>query len=135
MPASRFAPEVDRLRAILHARQGADLIAHLQSEMEHLPTAALAADSAQRYVASNAAARALTGYTETELTDLTVMDLTPVASTDDGGQLWETFIGMGDQHGEYELVQKSGAQRHVRYWAFASVAPGVHISLLVPVEM
>ena len=134
MPATRFTADVNRLRASLGGFRGADLIAAVQREIERLPVAALAADNAQRYVAGNTAAQALTGYSQTELVGLTVMDLTPMPHTEDGRTLWETFIGQGGQHGEYELVPKTGSPKWVRYWAFACVAPGIHISLLVRVE-
>jgi hypothetical protein len=62
------------------------------------------------------------------------MDLTPLPKTEAGRHLWEDFIGKGGQRGEYEIVPKRGAPLHVRYWAFASVAPGLHTSLLVPVD-
>jgi PAS domain S-box-containing protein len=134
VPATRFTADLNRLRASLRGFQGADLIAAVQREIERLPVAALVADNAQRYVAANAAAQALTGYSQAELSGLTVMDLTPMPNTEDGRTLWETFIGQGGQRGEYELVPKTGSPRLVRYWAFASVAPGIHVSLLVPAE-
>jgi PAS domain S-box-containing protein len=134
VPPSRFAPEINRLRAILRGHRGPDLITVISQEVEQLPVAALVADNSQRYVAANAAARELTGYTESELAALTVTDLTPVPRSADGQQLWEEFIGKGGQYGAYDLQTKRGSAKHVRYWAFASVAPGLHVSLLVPVD-
>ena len=134
MPPTRFSAEINRLRASLRGHQGSDLIATVRREIERLPAAALVADNSQRYVAANVAAQVLTGYTEDELIGLTVMDLTPMPNTADGRGLWETFIGQGGQRGEYELLPKAGARKRVRYWAFASVAPGLHISLIVPFE-
>jgi PAS domain S-box-containing protein len=134
VPATRFSAEVNRLRAALRGRSGTELLATLRIEIERLPAAALVADNSQRYVAANLAAQALTGYSHAELVGLTVMDLTPMPNTADGRRLWETFIGQGGQRGEYELMLKMGSRKHVRYWAFASIAPGLHISLMVPVE-
>ena len=133
MPPTRFSADINRLRATLRGHRGTDLIAAVRREIERLPAAALVADNSQRYVAANVAAQVLTGYSETEIVGLTVMDLTPMPNTVDGRGLWETFIGQGGQRGEYELLPKAGPRKHVRYWAFASVAPGLHISLLVPV--
>jgi PAS domain S-box-containing protein len=129
---TRFSAEINRLRASLRGHQGDDLIATVRREVERLPAAAMVADNSQRYVAANVAAQVLTGYSEAELVGLTVMDLTPRPNTEDRRRLWETFIGQGGQRGEYELVPKAGPRKHVRYWAFASVAPGLHISLIVP---
>jgi PAS domain S-box-containing protein len=134
VPPTRFSAEINRLRAALRGHSGTDLIATVQHEIERLPAAALVADNSQRYVAANVAAQELTGYSGAELVGLTVMDLTPMPNTEDGRRLWETFIGQGGQRGEYELVPKVGGRRHVRYWAFASISPGLHISLIVPVE-
>ena len=134
MPATRFSAEINRLRASLRGRQGAELVTAMRREIEHLPAAALVADNTQRYVGANGAAEELTGYTRKELGRLSVIDLTPTPNTDDGRRLWETFIGQGGQRGEYELTTKTGIPVHVRYWAFASIAPGLHISLIVPVD-
>jgi len=135
VPATRFTADVNRFRATLRGHHGTDLLAAIRREVERLPVAALVADNSQRYVAANAAARQLTGYTQLELIALTVMDLTPLPNTESGRQLWKEFIGRGGQRGDYELRPKRGAPRHVRYWAFASVAPGFHVSLLVPVDI
>ena len=134
MPSSRFSPEINRLRAVLRGHSGPELITTLASEIEPWPVAALVADNGQRYVASNAAARELTGYTQSEFNGLTVTDLTPSPTADDGQQLWEEFIGRGGQRGEYDIAPKRGGLIRVRYWAFAGLAPGLHISLLVPTE-
>lgn len=134
MPPTRFTPEINRLRAALRRHRGADVITALRHEIDRLTVAALVADNSQRYVAANAAARKLTGYTLAELYALSVMDLTPIPNTEAGRQLWKDFIGKGTQRGEYELFTKRGTPRHVRYWAYASVAPGFHVSLLVPTD-
>ena len=134
MPASPFSPEINRIRAVLRRHHGPDLLAVLRREIERLPIAVLVADNSQRYIAANAAACELTGYTKDELVRLTVLDLTPIPESEDSGALWETFVGQGTQRGEYQLVPKGGVTRPVRYWAFASVAPGIHVSLLVPAE-
>jgi len=132
--ATRFTAEINRLRASLRGHHGEDLLTTVRREVERLPAAALVADNSQRYVAGNAAAVDLTGYSQVELGGLSVIDLTPMPNTDDGRRLWETFIGQGGQRGEYELATKDGPPVRVRYWAFASVAPGLHVSLLVPVD-
>jgi len=132
--ATRFTPEINRFRAALRGHRGTELLSTLRREIERLTVAALVADNFQQYVAGNAAARKLTGYTLAELYKLTVMDLTPLPNSEAGRQLWKDFIGRGAQRGDYDLVPKRGAPRHVRYWAYASVAPGFHMSLLVPMD-
>jgi PAS domain S-box-containing protein len=118
----------------LRGKHDAELLAVLRRELESLTTAALAADNSTRYVASNAAARDLTGYSQAELLRLTVTDLTPLPRSAEGQRLWQEFIGLGVQRGLYDLQRRDGSSVAVRYWAYASIAPGVHLSLLVPAE-
>lgn len=130
----RFDSTVNRLRAVLRGISDDALLAILRRELEHLAVAALAADNAGRYIAANSQAHLLTGYTAAELVTMTVMDLTPVPQGPEGVALWEEFLARGEQRGEYELRRRNGAEVRVRYWAYASVAPGVHISLLSPFD-
>lgn len=133
MPA-RFSSAINRLRAALRGKHDAELLTALRREIELLGAAALAADNSTRYIAANAPARELTGFSNAELLEMTVMDATPLPRTDVGRQLWQDFIAQGTQRGEYDLRRRDGTSLRVRYWAYASVAPGVHVSLLVPAE-
>jgi PAS domain S-box-containing protein len=81
-------------------------------------------------VDANDAACTLTGYSRDELRELTVLELTPTAQTE-AAQLWDEFRESGVQHGRYDLRRKDCALVRVRYWAFANVAPGLHLSLLM----
>jgi PAS domain S-box-containing protein len=131
--AVRFAEEVDRLRAALRTpKNRSRLVTVLQRELDRLAPATFAADDAGRYLAANASARALTGFTASELLAMNVADLTPARHADDGVELWDDFVTEGEQHGEYELRRKDGTTVRVRYWAYANVAPGVHVSVLLP---
>ena len=131
---ARFTSQIDRLRASLRGVDTVEAgIAVLQREIETIGPAAIAADNATNYVAANAAACDLTGYSKDELLTMSVRDLTPFPLKEDGATLWQEFIAKGIQHGEYELHRKNRSALHVRYWAFASVAPGIHLSVLVPV--
>jgi PAS domain S-box-containing protein len=132
VPPTRFDSYVNRLRAALRGHHDAALLLALREQIEAIPAAAFAADNSSRYVGTNEAARALTGYSAAELLGMTVMDLTPMPKTAAGQKLWEEFIAKGGQRGEYELWTKQGVPVKVRYWAYASVAPGIHLSLLVP---
>ncbi len=133
MPA-RFSAEINRLRALLRGKHDAELLALLRREIEQFGAAAFAADNSTRYIATNAPARELTGFSNAELLRKTVMDVTPLPRTEAGRRLWQEFIARGAQRGEYQLRRKDGTTVLVRYWAYASVAPGVHLSLLVPAD-
>jgi len=94
--------------------------------------AALVADDSARYIGANTAAEELTGYPMAELAQLSVMDVTPAQNVVDGNDLWREFVESGEQQGRYDLRRKDGSMVAVHYWAFANVAPGIHLSLLIP---
>jgi PAS domain S-box-containing protein len=108
------------------------MVAELQRSLEELQVTALAADNTGRYVAVNAQATTLTGYTRSELLQMAVKDLTPAFRHDESGDVWRRFIQAGAQSGDYVLERRDGASVTVHYAAYASVAPGVHISVLTP---
>jgi PAS domain S-box-containing protein len=130
-----FAPGISHLRRRLRGLPHSTLLRTLQQSLEELPVSALAADNTGRYVAVNAAALALTGYARDELLKMSVQDLTPEMRQDAAGLLWNRFIQAGTQAGDYVLVRKDGSPVPVHYAAYASVAPGVHVSLLTPTEL
>jgi len=107
----------------------------LQEQLDTFNVAALAADNISRYVAANVKASEVTGYTRAELLDMVVSDLTPPMRHDSAGELWNRFIQSGTQTGEFVLVRKDGSRLGVHYAAYASVAPGVHLALLTPLEV
>ena len=90
----------------------------------------LVADDRGNYVEVNDAAVALLGYTREELLAMSVWDLTPPPQELDGLALWQDFIRIGEQAGEYELRTKRGEMLRFRYRARANVEPGRHESLL-----
>jgi PAS domain S-box-containing protein len=110
------------------------MMATLHESLEALPVSALAADNTGRYVAVNSHATTLTGYTREELMQMSVKDLTPAMRQDTSGALWQRFIQAGAQSGDYVLERRDGAPVNVHYAAYASVAPGVHVSVLTPVS-
>jgi PAS domain S-box-containing protein len=125
---------INQLRAALRGKRGVELLATLRREVETVTAAVLAADNSSRYVAVNASACELTGYSAAELLQKTVMDLTPWPQQEAGRQQWHLFIATGAQRGEYELRRKNGSVVAVRFWACASVVPGIHVSVLTPID-
>lgn len=111
------------------------MIARLQESLEELDVTALAADNTGRYVAANNHATTLTGYPRDELLQMSVKDLTPALGQDQAGDLWGQFIQTGAQSGDFVLERRDGSPVNVHYAAYASVAPGVHISLLTPLAI
>jgi PAS domain S-box-containing protein len=94
--------------------------------VEACPDAVLVADDEGRYVAANAAASVLTGFSREELLERSVWDLTPAPNRELGFRLWQAFITAGRQDGEYTLVRKDGATILADYRAVAGVRPGRH---------
>jgi PAS domain S-box-containing protein len=111
------------------------MLTALQEALEALDVSALAADNSGRYVAANTKAATLTGYSRAELLQMSVRDLTPVMQQGRSEELWRQFIQAGTQSGDYLLQRRDGMSIGVHYAAYASVAPGVHVSLLTPLDI
>lgn len=92
----------------------------------------MVADDRGRYVEANDMACRLLGYTRQELLQLSVWDLTPQPHEVEGLILWKEFIEAGFQAGIYWLACKDRSLVEVAYRAKANVAPGRHVSRLVP---
>jgi PAS domain S-box-containing protein len=133
--APLHSPELSQLRRRLRGLPHPTLLHTLQEHLEALSCAALAADNTGRYVAANVLASELTGYAREELLRMSVKDLTPAMLHGSHSDLWSKFIQTGTQAGEYALLRKDGSPIGVKYEAYASVAPGVHLSLLTALEM
>lgn len=132
--ASRHTPDLNQLRRRLRGLQHAALLQSLQEQLETFQVAAIAADNSGRYVAANTKVCHLTGYSRAELLRLHVRDVTTAKRRDVADDLWKRFIHTGSQTGEYVIQRKDGTTVAVEYAAYASVAPGVHVSLLTPLE-
>lgn len=127
--------ELNRLRRRLRALPHAVLLQTLQDEIERFEAAAVCADNSGRFVAANTAATTLSGYSRTEILRLSVRDVIRQSRPDAFGQSWQRFIQAGTQTGEYMLMRKDGLPVAVQYSAYASVAPGMHLMLLAPLEI
>jgi PAS domain S-box-containing protein len=101
--------------------------------LRRLPVAALAADDRAHSVAANDAALRLTGYAEQELLRLAVPDITATSDQPHTQFLWRAFIAEGARSGTYDIRRKDGTTITVDYLAIANAAPGIHVSLLLPV--
>ena len=97
---------------------------------ENATDAILLADDHAHYVAVNAAACSLTGFSKEELLDSTVFDLTPQLNREAGMHAWQNFIASERDSGEYSIQCKDGKEIHVEYRAVANIIPGVHLSIL-----
>lgn len=104
----------------------------LRTAIARVSAPVLITDRHAQYVAANAAACALTGFSEVELTRLALPDLTGFADVAVSDVLWRGFLDQGIQTGEYTLSRKDGSTVLVRYEALANIIPGYHASFLEP---
>lgn len=131
----RYAERVRR-RAIdlrsdaANARASASALLALVAARTDHPVALMIADDSAHYVAVSGDTRSLTGYDPSELTDLTVWDLTPLPDAGAGQGLWLQFIAAGQQEGSYRLRRRDGASVEAQYCAIANIAPGLHVSAI-----
>jgi PAS domain S-box-containing protein len=84
----------------------------LGEAVEHAPVAILVADDEMRYVAANATACELLGYTRDELLGLRVTD---VATYPEAGGEFEAMITSGELVGRTTVTLKDGSRRSLRH--------------------
>jgi PAS domain S-box-containing protein len=106
-----------------------NILRHL---IDQLPVAAVVATTDGRYVMANRAASDLTGYSNRELCESSVWDLTPTPMEHSSEILWRAFLQQREQIGDYMLLTKDGRTLRTAYAAVAHVLPGLHVSLLKP---
>jgi two-component system cell cycle sensor histidine kinase/response regulator CckA len=100
-----------------------------RAAFEHARDALLVADDAGRYLEVNPAACSLLGYSRDELLTMSVWDVTPAATVDDGRRLWKSFLAAGTLSGEYVLRRRDGTTVNIEFHALAHVRPGRHLSI------
>jgi PAS domain S-box-containing protein len=103
-------------------------------DFERTSVGVLVADNDARYVAANAAAPRLTGYTREELLASTIWDLTAPSDVGDGRAAWRLFFKNGEFDGVYRLKRKDGTLVWVHMFAVAHLVRGLHVSALAEVS-
>ncbi|MFL5922115.1 MAG: PAS domain S-box protein [Gaiellaceae bacterium] len=84
----------------------------LGEAVEHAPVAILVADEEMRYVAANATATGLLGYTREELLGLRVPD---IAGSPEAEGEFEAMIAAGELMGRCTIMCKDGTRRNLRH--------------------
>lgn len=92
--------------------------------------AILIANDEGRYIDVNPAACKMLGYSEEELRNLSVWDITPEPDKEKGLEIWKDFISRGEMSGEYSLINRDGEIRQMEFHAVANVQPDMHVSVL-----
>jgi PAS domain S-box-containing protein len=103
----------------------------LGEAVEHAPVAILVADEEMRYVAANATACELLGYTREELLTL---KLTDVARYPEAEGEFEAMIAAGELAGRTTVVCKDGTKRNLRHRSSETSIAGItyYVAVLWP---
>jgi PAS domain S-box-containing protein len=103
----------------------------LGEAVEHAPVAILVADEEMRYVAANATATKLFGYTREELLQLRVTD---VAGYPEAEGEFEAMIAAGELMGRTTVTCKDGARRSLRHRSSETSIAGLtyYVAVLWP---
>ena len=103
----------------------------LGEAVEHAPVAILVADEEMRYVAANATACELLGYSRDELLRLRVPD---VASYPEAEGEFEAMIAAGELAGRTTVVCKDGTRRNLRHRSSETTIAGLtyYVAVLWP---
>jgi PAS domain S-box-containing protein len=103
----------------------------LGEAVEHAPVAILVADDEMRYVAANATACQLVGYTREELLQLRVTDL---AQSPEAEGEFEAMIATGELIGRTTLRNKDGSLRSLRHRSAETKIAGLtyYVAVLWP---
>lgn len=95
----------------------------------------LVADDNARYVEANDAVCALTGYSRSDLLGMSIWDLTPDYTMDEGRRMWARFRQVKRSDGTYRLRRHSGEIVTIRFAAEADMLPGLHVSAMAPLRL
>src|SRR4029453_9804368 len=103
----------------------------LGEAVEHAPVAILVADEEMRYVAANATACELLGYTREELLTLR---LTDVARYPEAEGEFEAMMATGELAGRMTVVRKDGTKLNLRHRSSETSIAGItyYVAVLWP---
>jgi PAS domain-containing protein len=107
-----------------------DLIRHAISQLQRCPLIILAADDSGRHLAANDAMCKLTGYSQDELLDMHIWDLSITRNVEKGLRTWRHFLRDGGFVGEYHLRRKTDELIKIPCIAIAHVIPGLHVATM-----
>jgi len=102
----------------------------LQSLSDSSFEAVLIANDEGRYIDVNSAACDLLGYTQDELMQLSVSDISAEPFRQNGLVMWEEFIAAGSASGEYSVRRKDGTILQLEFRALTNILPGFHVSFI-----
>jgi PAS domain-containing protein len=107
-----------------------DLVRVAISQLHRCPLIILAADDNGRYIAANDAMCTLTGYSQDELLDMHIWDLSITRNVERDRRTWRHFLREGGFVGEYHLRRKADTPIKVPCIAVAHIIPGLHVATM-----
>jgi PAS domain S-box-containing protein len=108
---------------------GVDVVAFFERSQRPM----LLADDDRAYLDANDPALELLGVHAEELRRLRIDDIATPEQLLDLDEAWTAFLRLGAAAGTYDVVRSDGRLVRVDFTAVAHVAPGVHLTLWVPV--
>jgi PAS domain-containing protein len=107
-----------------------DLVRPMLSQLERCPLIILVADDGGRCVAANDAMCQLTGYSEDELLDMHIWDLSITRNVERGQRTWRHFLHHGGFVGTCRLRRRTEEAIKIPCIAVAHVIPGLHVATM-----
>jgi PAS domain-containing protein len=107
-----------------------DLVRQAISQLQGGPLIILAADDSGRYIAANDALCQLTGYSQDELLDMHIWDLSITRNVEKDQRTWRHFLRDGGFIGECHLRRKTDEPIKLPCIAVAHVIPGLHVATM-----
>ena len=96
-------------------------------------SAMLLADDSRSIVDANDPACEMVGLERDQLIGKRIEDFSAPELREAAPQMFEAFLAAGSQAGPFALVRPDGTTVDCNYSASANIAPGVHLSIMVPV--
>ena len=109
-----------------------DRVRQVISHLQHGPLIILAANDSGRYIAANDALCALTGYSQDELLDMYIWELSIRRNIEKDQRTWRQFLSAGGFVGKYHLRRKTDEPIKIPCIAVAHVIPGLHVAAMAP---
>ena len=95
----------------------------------------LLADDSRTIVDANEPACEMLALQRDELVGMKIEEFSAPELREAAPEMFEAFLQAGSQAGPFTVVRKDGRTVHCSYSASANIAPGVHLSIMVPVEL
>ena len=129
--ALAYLREQTPLRSAMAKR---DLVRQALSPLQRFPLSIVAADDNGHILGATDAIGTLTGYSEHELLDMHIWDLSITRNVEQDRRVWRHYLRGTGFVGTYHLRRKTGEPITIPCIAVAHVIPGLHVAIIRPKE-